>query len=155
MTQIRKATKTDCKQILELVKELAIYEKAPNEVTVSLEQFIKSGFGENPVWWAFVAEQSENNETNIVGFALYYVRFSTWKGERMYLEDLLVTEVCRKMGIGKQLMDALIIEAKSKSYNAIVWQVLDWNEPAINFYKKYNSSFDSEWINCCLEIKQS
>ncbi len=148
MIKIRKAVQKDCEQILNLVKELAVYEKAPNEVTVSLEQFTTSGFGEQPVWWAFVAE----DEHAIIGFALYYIRFSTWKGERMYLEDFLVTEQCRGKGVGKMLFDALIQEAKEKQFNAIVWQVLDWNEPAINFYKKYNSTFDAEWLNGCLEI---
>lgn len=143
MITIRKAVKEDCAAILELVKELAAYEKAPNEVTVSLEHFSESGFGANPVWWAFVACVNDK----VVGFALYYVRFSTWKGQRMYLEDLLVTEEYRGKGIGKLLFDALIQEAKEKKFNAICWQVLDWNEPAINFYKKYNTSFDGEWLN--------
>ena len=143
MITIRKAVKEDCAAIVELVKELAIYEKAPSEVTVSLEHFIESGFGANPVWWAFVATIDET----IVGFALYYIRFSTWKGQRMYLEDLLVTEQHRAKGIGKLLFNALIVEAKEKSFNAICWQVLDWNEPAINFYKKYNTTFDGEWLN--------
>ncbi len=143
MITIRKAVEEDCTAILELVKELAIYEKAPNEVTVSLEHFTESGFGANPVWWAFVA----CNDDVVVGFALYYIRFSTWKGQRMYLEDLLVTEQHRGKSIGKLLFDALIEEAKHKNYNAICWQVLDWNEPAINFYKKYNTTFDGEWLN--------
>lgn len=143
MITIRKAVKEDCAAILELVKELAAYEKAPNEVTVSQEHFSNSGFGVNPVWWAFVACIDDK----VVGLALYYVRFSTWKGKRMYLEDLLVTEQHRGKGIGKLLFDALIQEAKEKNFNAICWQVLDWNEPAINFYKKYNTSFDGEWLN--------
>jgi GNAT superfamily N-acetyltransferase len=145
---IREAIQTDCPQILELVKELAIYEKAPNEVTVSLEHFKVSGFGKNPLWWAFVAEK--NNM--IIGFALYYIRFSTWKGQRMYLEDLLVTKDYRGKGIGKLLMDALIVEAKQKKFDAICWQVLDWNEPAINFYKKYNATFDGEWLNASISL---
>lgn len=145
---IRRATKEDCPRLLELVKELALYEKAPQEVTVTLEHFIESGFGANPVWWAFVAE-----ENNIVqGFALYYIRYSTWKGQRMYLEDILVTENARGKGIGKLLFDQLIVEAKEKKLSGIVWQVLEWNEPAINFYKKYNSNFDPEWINCSIPV---
>jgi len=145
---IRKATKNDCSRILELVNELAIYEKAPNEVTVRLEHFTASGFSQNPVWWGLVAEINNT----IVGFALYYIRFSTWKGQRMYLEDLLVTNDFRGKGIGKLLMDALIAEAKKKNFDAICWQVLDWNEPAINFYKKYNTNFDGEWLNASLKI---
>ena len=140
---IRRAEKEDCPRLLELVQELADYERAPNEVTVTVEHFQESGFGKNPVWWAFVAEV----EGKIVGFALYYIRYSTWKGQRMYLEDILVTNEMRGKGIGKLLMDRLIEEAKEKGWKAIIWQVLEWNEPAINFYKKYNANFDPEWVN--------
>src|SRR6185436_18839953 len=128
---IRRAIKEDCPRLLELITELAVYEKAPNEVTVSLEHFTESGFGKNPVWWAFVAEENGI----ILGFALYYIRYSTWKGHAMYLEDILVTESARGKGIGKLLFERLIEEAKEKGFNRIIWQVLDWNEPAINFYK--------------------
>src|SRR5258705_5885442 len=145
---IRKAIKEDCSRLLELITELAVYEKAPNEVTVSLDHFEKSGFGEQPVWWAFVAEE----DGIVPGFALYYIRYSTWKGQRMYLEDIIVTEKARGKGVGKLLFDRLIEEAKEKKFNGIVWQVLDWNEPAINFYKKYNTKFDSEWLNCSIEV---
>ena len=145
---IRRAEKKDCKRILELIKELANYEKAPNEVTVTIDHFINSGFGANPVWWGFVAEI----DNSIVGFALYYIRYSTWKGQRMYLEDFIVTESARKNGIGTLLFNRLIEEAKEKKLNAIVWQVLQWNEPAINFYKKYNASFDGEWYNASINI---
>jgi len=145
---IRRAVKEDCARLLELVKELATYERAPHEVSVTLEHFIESGFGKNPVWYGFVAE--ENNVVH--GFALYYIRYSTWKGQRMYLEDILVTEQSRGKGIGKLLFDQLIGEAKEKKFNGIVWQVLDWNEPAINFYKKYNAKIDDEWLNCSIEI---
>lgn len=146
--QIRRAVKEDCPRLLELVKELALYEKAPQEVTVTAEHFEESGFGSNPVWWAFVAE--ENGV--IQGFALYYIRYSTWKGQTMYLEDILVTEAARGKGIGKLLMDQLIIEAIEKGFSRIVWQVLEWNEPAINFYKKYNADFDAEWVNCSINV---
>jgi len=145
---IRKAEKKDCKQLLDLVYELAIYERAPHEVTVTLEHFEESGFGANPVWWGFVAE--ENN--SVIGFVLYYIRYSTWKGQRMYLEDFLVTEKARGKGVGKLLFDRLIEEAKEKKFNGIVWQVLDWNEPAINFYKKYNAKIESEWLNCSIDV---
>lgn len=147
--EIRRAVKEDCPRLMELIRELAVYERAPDEVTVTLEHFEESGFGKNPVWWAFVAE--ENGV--VLGFALYYIRYSTWKGQRMYLEDLLVTEEARRKGVGKLLMDQLIHEAKEKNWNAIVWQVLDWNEPAINFYKKYQADFDNGWVNCMLQIK--
>jgi L-amino acid N-acyltransferase YncA len=159
--QIRKAVKEDCKAIMDLIKELAIYEKAPEEVTVSMEHFIESGFGANPVWEAYVATtppipslQTEGKLDEVVGFALYYIRYSTWKGQRMYLEDLLVTDAMRGKGIGKLLFDKLIEECKIKNYSGLVWQVLDWNEPAINFYKKLDGvKFDGEWINCSVEIK--
>ncbi len=146
--KIRRATKEDCPRLLELINELAAYEKAPQEVTVTLDHFIESGFGEKPVWWAFAAEA----DGKIEGFALYYIRYSTWKGQRMYLEDILVTEKMRGRGLGKLLLDRLIKEAKEKKLSGIVWQVLEWNEPAINFYKKYNATLDSEWINCAINV---
>ncbi len=135
---------------MELVQELAEYEKAPQEVTVDTEHFIESGFGENPVWWAFVAEAPsvENDSSTIVAFALYYIRYSTWKGQRMYLEDIIVTREWRGRGIGKMLFDRLLAEAKAKKFTGMMWQVLDWNESAIQFYKKYNAQFDAGWINC-------
>ncbi len=146
--KIRRALAEDCEQLLELVRELALYERAPDEVTVTLEEFKTAGFSEKPVWWAFVAEENEK----IVGFALYYIRYSTWKGCRMYLEDIIVTEEYRGKGIGKLLFDQLIEEAKEKKLKGIGWQVLEWNEPAINFYKKYNASFDPEWLNGAIDV---
>lgn len=143
---IRRAVKEDCARLMELVNELALYEKAPEEVTVTQEHFEESGFGANPVWWAFVAEV----DGKVEGFAMWYVRYSTWKGQRMYLEDLLVTDKMRGRGLGKLLFDRLIEEAREKKFNGMVWQVLDWNEPAINFYKKYDARFDSGWINCSI-----
>ena len=146
--EIRKARAEDCKRILELVKELATFERAPKEVTVSLKHFKESGFGPKPVWWAFVAEV----DGVIQGFALWYVRFSTWKGQRMYLEDFYVTQEMRGKGLGKLLFDKIITEAKEQKFHGIMWQVLEWNEPAINFYKKYNAAFDGEWINCVISF---
>jgi len=145
---IRKAERKDCEAMMKLIKELAIYEKAPDEVTVSLEHFEASGFGENPVWGAFVAEF----EDKIVGTALYYIRYSTWKGQRLYLEDLIVTESFRGKGLGKILFDKLIEFGKENNYSGMMWQVLDWNEPAINFYKKYNAKFDGEWLNVSVDF---
>jgi GNAT superfamily N-acetyltransferase len=151
--QIRRALKEDCQHLLELIDELAVYEKAPQEVTVTLDHFIESGFGASPVWWGFVAvDHMEGKEESLVAFALYYIRYSTWKGQRMYLEDILVTQKYRGKGIGKMLFNRLIQEAKDKKLHGITWQVLDWNEPAINFYKKYNASFDSGWMNCSIFV---
>lgn len=149
---IRRAERKDCARILELIQELATYEKAPGEVTVSLEHFEESGFGPNPVWWAFVAEETDpaTGATLIQAFALYYIRYSTWKGQRMYLEDILVTEKMRGKNIGQQLFDRLIVEAKERKLSGIVWQVLDWNEPAIGFYRKNNANFDAGWVNCSI-----
>jgi len=143
---IRRAVREDCPRLLELIHELAVFEKAPQEVSVTLEHFEESGFGDNPVYWAFVAEA----DGRVEGFALYYIRYSTWKGQRMYLEDILITAKMRGRGLGTLLFDRLLQEAREKKFKGIVWQVLDWNEPAIRFYKKYNAEFDGEWVNCSL-----
>lgn len=140
---IRKAQKEDCPRLLELIKELAEYEKAPQEVTVSIEEFEDSGFGVKPVWEAFVAEI----DGKIEGMSLYYIRYSTWKGRRLYLEDIIVTNNHRGKGIGKLLFDKTLQVSKENGYSGMVWQVLDWNEPAINFYKKYQADFDAGWLN--------
>ena len=145
---IRRAEKKDCARLLELIQELAVYEKAPNEVTVTLSHFEQSGFGNNRVWWAFVAEK----DNVIVGFVLYYIRYSTWKGQCLYLEDFIVTENMRGQGIGKLLFDRVVQETKDKGFSRMVWQVLEWNEPAINFYKKYKANLDPEWINGILDV---
>ena len=145
---IRSAVKEDCTSMMGLIHELALYEKAPEQVVVPFEHFVGSGFGEHPVWWALVAEVNGKVE----GMALYYIRYSTWKGQRMYLEDLVVSEKMRGNKIGGLLFDALIEEAKTKNFKGINWQALDWNEPALNFYRKYNSGFDPEWINCSIDF---
>lgn len=148
--KIRYAIKEDCVRMLELIHELALYEKAPEEVTVTLAHFIAAGFGENPVWKAFVAEV----EGKVEGFSLFYIRYSTWKGCRLYLEDFIVTEKMRGQGIGKLLFERTIKEAKEKDFAGMVWQVLDWNEPAINFYNKYHSHIESGWLNASLSKEQ-
>ncbi len=152
--EIRKAVKEDCQRLLELIQELAKYERAPGEVTVSLSHFVESGFGENPVWWALVADsKGPDGDPFIAGFALYYIRYSTWKGQTMYLEDIIVTESMRGKGIGKMLFEKLRVEAGEKGFRRITWQVLDWNEPAIRFYKNLNASFDPEWLNCTIDVR--
>lgn len=150
MTNIRVAKKQDCPRLLELVNELALFERAPEEVTVTLQEFEDAGFGTKPVWKAYVAEA----DGIIVAMALYYVRYSTWKGCRLFLEDLIVTEEYRGKGIGKSLFDRIIVEAKELGFSGMVWQVLDWNEPALNFYKKYEASLEAGWLNASLSKEQ-
>lgn len=147
---IRKGTKTDLPAVLNLVKELAIYEKAPNEVTVTLNDMERDGFGENPIFSFFVAE----TDGKVVGIALYYIKYSTWKGKCVFLEDIIVTEAYRQYGIGKKLFDEVVKVAKAMNVKRLEWQVLEWNEPAIKFYKKLNTHFDEEWINCKLTDKE-
>lgn len=149
-TQVRKATKADCPRMMELIQELAIFEKAPDEVTIDRRHFEESGFGPRPVWWALVLEDTATGQ--VVGMALYYIRFSTWKGQRLYLEDLIISEQWRGKGLGKQLFDALIELAKKEGFSGMVWQALDWNTPALDFYRKYNASLDEEWVNCSLSF---
>ena len=147
--EIRKAVQDDCPRMMELIKELAVFEKAPDAVTVTPEHFAKAGFGENPVWQALVAiDDSEK----IIGISLWYMRYSTWKGLRLYLEDLIVTEQFRGCGIGKKLFEETIREARKLNVSGMMWQVLDWNKPAIEFYKKYGADLDGEWLNCSLTL---
>lgn len=145
---IREAVKEDCPRLLELIRELALYEKAPEEVTVSPGHFEDSGFGPNPVWWAYVAE----SEGKICGFALYYIRYSTWKGQRMYLEDIYIEPAMRGKGIGAMLFERLMEAGREKGLHGMVWQALEWNEPALNFYRKYGAGFDGEWVNCSIDF---
>jgi ribosomal protein S18 acetylase RimI-like enzyme len=147
--QVRKASKVDCPRMMELINELALYERAPEEVTVDFNHFVESGFGEKPVWWAYVAEVEEEDGSKIIaGFALYYIRYSTWKGQKLYLEDIIVTEKMRGRGIGKMLFEKLIEVVQENDYQGMTWQVLDWNEPALNFYRKFEGvSFDGSWLN--------
>ncbi len=146
---VREATKDDIPLMMDLIRELARYEKAPDEVTVTEDIFMEAGFGPNPVCWSFIAEA----DGNIVGFALYHIRYSTWKGPMMYLEDIIITAEWRGLGIGKLLFDQLIIAAKAKGLKGMCWQVLDWNEVAIHFYKRYKGvKFDDSWTNCVLQF---
>lgn len=147
---IRKGKKEDCKGLLKLIQELADYEKASKEVTITLENLIVDGFGNKPLFEFLVAEI----ENEIIGIALYYPRYSTWKGETLYLEDLVVKQDYRGQKIGTALFNQLLLEAKQRSVKRLEWQILDWNEPALNFYKKYNTSFDGEWINGRLTQKE-
>ena len=143
---IRKGIESDLPRALELIKELAIYEKAPDEVVVTKEEMINWGFGNEKVFDFFVAELNGI----IQGIALYYYKYSTWKGKCLFLEDIIVTESFRGNGIGKKLFDEIVNVSKEKKVRRLEWQVLEWNTPAINFYKKYGSHLDGEWINCKL-----
>ena len=147
---IRKGKKSDLPRVLELIKELAEYERAAHEVINTVELMEQDGFGPNPIFGFFVAEY----ENRIEGISLYYWRYSTWKAKRLYLEDLVVSEAVRGKGIGKLLFDRTMQHALDENCSGMLWQVLDWNEPAINFYKKYGSKIDGEWMNCTLERQQ-
>jgi GNAT superfamily N-acetyltransferase len=140
---IRAANPSDMAAVHSLITELAIYEKAESEVVNTIEQLQIDGFGNNKLFDCIVAEVEEK----VVGFALFYTSYSTWKGACLYLEDFLVTENMRGQGIGKLLFDKVYNIAKSRKVGRFEWQVLDWNEPAINFYKKYNAILDPEWLN--------
>ena len=150
MIQIRKGIIDDLPQVLGLIQELAEYERAPLEVTNTLGDMQRDGFGENPIFKFFVAE----DEDRIIGIALYYTAYSTWKGKTVYLEDLVVTEKQRRAGIGRKLFDAVAEEAKAVGAKRFRWQVLEWNEPAISFYNKIGAELDGEWINCTMTEEQ-
>lgn len=147
---IREGRPDDMAATLALVKELAVYEKAPNEVVNTEHQLIEDGFGPNKIFDIFIAEK--NNK--IIGIALYYMKYSTWKGRCVFLEDIIVTEEERGTGIGKELFERVVHVAKDKGVHRMEWQVLDWNEPALNFYRKYDAVMDGEWLNGKLTFEQ-
>jgi GNAT superfamily N-acetyltransferase len=150
MINLRVAKKEDCPRLMELIHELAVFELAPEQVTVTLAEFEEAGFGSKPVWKTFVAEDNGV----IIGMALYYIRYSTWKGQRLYLEDLIVTESYRGKGAGKLLFNRIVQEAQELGFNGMTWQVLDWNEPAIKFYNKYEAGIEAGWLNASLSKEQ-
>lgn len=146
--RIRPGEKGDVPRALELVRELAEYERAPEAVTTTVEAMTKDGFGPSPAYRMWVAERSGK----VVGIAICYVRYSTWKGRMLYLEDIVVTANERGRGIGKMLFDTCRRIASEEGYNGMMWQVLDWNEPAIRFYQRYPVEMDREWINCKIDV---
>ncbi len=150
MTVIREGKKEDLPRVLELVKELAEFERAPEQVINTVAQMEIDGFGPQPIFGFFVAEGARG----IVGLSLYYWRYSTWKGKRLYLEDIIVTESERGRGVGKELFDRTLRHALEQNCSGMMWQVLDWNEPAIRFYRKYGAHLTDEWVNCSLERDQ-
>ncbi|MES2618555.1 MAG: GNAT family N-acetyltransferase [Bacteroidota bacterium] len=148
MVNIREATVADCNAIFDLITELAIFEKAPEMVINTPEQLRLDGFGPNPLYICFVAESDDT----IVGMSFCYIRYSTWVGRVLYLEDLIVTESKRHLGIGSALLEHTIQYGKANNFKRVSWQVLDWNTPAIEFYKKYNAGFDPEWLNAWITL---
>lgn len=147
---VRKAVENDIPRILELIKELALYERAPDEVMATEESMKRDGFGDRPLYEALVAEA----DGVISGVAVFYTCYSTWKGKLVYLDDLIVTESRRKRGIGRMLLDEVVRYARNNGANQLRWHVLDWNTPAIEFYKSYQAAFDSTWITCKLTREQ-
>lgn len=147
---LRPAVAADMPAVHALIHELATYEKAAEEHTCTVEQLIRDGFGERPIFECWVAETDDI----VVGMMLFYTKYSTWKGACIYLDDIVVTEKYRGYGIGKQLLDRLICIARDREMHRLEWQVLNWNTPAIHFYEKFGVDFDPEWINCRLSFAQ-
>jgi len=148
--KLRYAIKTDLPEVLALIRELATYERAPEEVTVTLEELERDGFCDKPIYEIILAE--ENGA--IAGMAFYFYAYSTWKGKCVFLEDIIVKESLRGMGIGRLLFDAVVLKCKQVNARRMMWQVLDWNKPAINFYHKYDAVLDPSWVNGKLTAKQ-
>ena len=138
---IRKATRNDMPSVLELIQELATFEKEPDAVVVTVDDLVRDGFSENPLFQCFVAEV----DGEIIGMALYYYRYSTWKGKTIHLEDLIVKENKRGTGAGFALYKEIIKQGKAENVLRIEWNVLDWNTPAIDFYEKSGAKVLSEW----------
>jgi len=138
---IRKAHKEDMKAVLELIQELATFEKEPQAVEITVNDLVCDGFCENPLFHCFVAEL----ENEIVGMALYYYRYSTWKGKTIHLEDLIVKEKMRGSGLGFALYSKIIEQGKTDNVRRIEWAVLDWNTPAIEFYNKSGAKVFDDW----------
>lgn len=147
---IRKGVKKDLPSVLALIKELADYEKSLKEVTITLEDLEKDGFGDRPFFWFLVAEY--NNK--IVGLSFYFIRYSTWKGKFLFLEDFVIKKEYRRLGIGSKLFKETIKICEEENLNGMIWQVLDWNNPAIEFYKKYDAKISADWLNGRLTKKQ-
>ena len=148
--KIREGVKKDLPTVLELIKELADYENSLEEVTITLEDLENDGFGDHPWYWFLVAENNEN----IIGLSFYFIRYSTWKGKFLFLEDFVIKEEYKRQGIGSKLFEETINICKKNNLNGMIWQVLDWNTSAIEFYKKYNADISKEWLNGKLSKSQ-
>lgn len=152
MYLIREGRKEDLESVFGLIRELAEFERAPEQVTNTVENMEKDGFGPNPAYHFYVVIKKTTGD--IVGTAIYYYRYSTWKGKRLYLEDYIITETERGKGAGKLLFERVMLKAAEENCTGMMWQVLDWNDPAINFYKKYDAEIESGWYNCHLQMRQ-
>ena len=138
---IREGQKQDVKAVLDLITELAVFEKEPDAVEITVEDLLKDGFSDNPKFKLFVAEEN----AVVIGIALFYERYSTWKGKSIHLEDLMVTQSKRKIGAGKALYTAVLKYAHDHNFNRVAWEVIDWNTNAINFYKSTGATYLSDW----------
>lgn len=139
---IRKGNPEDMPAVLKLIQELAIFEKEPEAVTITVEELVQDGFGANPLFGLYVAE---SDSSQIVGIALYHYKYSTWKGKTIHLEDLIVTESYRGSGIGKALLSKMVALAREEKVKRLEWNVLDWNKPAIDFYIESGAEILKEW----------
>ncbi|MGB0881163.1 MAG: GNAT family N-acetyltransferase [Polaribacter sp.] len=146
---VRKGQKKDVQAVLNLIIELAVFEKEPEAVEITTEDLLRDGFSENPKFKFFVAE--ENNQ--IIGIALFYERYSTWKGRAIHLEDLIVTQNKRNLGVGKALYKSVLKYAYDHNFNRVAWEVLDWNTPAINFYKSTGATILKDW--CVVQMDKN
>ena len=138
---IRKATTTDMSQVLDLINELAVFEKEPDAVEITVEDLLQNGFGNQPSFQCFVAEI----DNKIEGIALVYPRFSTWKGIVLHLEDLIVSQNRRGLGLGSALLDEVVKYGAALGVKRISWEVLNWNEPAIAFYERKGADIKRDW----------
>jgi len=145
--KIRKANQEDLSSVLQLIKELAIFENEPNAVEVTLKELTNDFFNES--FSCLVAEQ----QNKIVGIALYYHRYSTWKGKTIHLEDLMVTQSQRGKGVGKALLNEVVSIARKTNLRRVEWNVLDWNTPAIDFYKSVGATVFNDWLVVQLDEK--
>ena len=138
---IREGQKKDAQAVLDLITELAVFEKESEAVEITVDDLLKDGFSENPKFKLFVAEE----DSVVIGIALFYERYSTWKGKSIHLEDLMVTESKRKIGAGKALYSAVLKYAHDNNFNRVAWEVIDWNTNAINFYKSTGATYLNDW----------
>lgn len=138
---IRKGNSQDMQAVFQLIKELAVFEKEPEAVVITVDDLIQDGFGENPLFGVFVAEINQQ----IIGMALYFYKYSTWKGKSIHLEDLIVTQAHRGKGIGKALLNKMVDLAQTENIKRLEWNVLDWNTPAIDFYLESGAEILKEW----------